>query len=106
MAKIEFTEQSISDIKEIAAYIALDSAHYAALQVSKIFAKSETLENHPNIGRVVPELNLKSVREIIEGNYRIIYKIVDRELIHILTIHHSSRQLKRTSLKQIVKREK
>ena len=104
MAKIEFTELAISDINEIATYIGFDSVNYASLQVAKIFAKSETLENNPLIGRVVPELKMKSVREVFEGNYRIIYRIVNKEIIHILTIHHSRRRLNRQDIKRIIKK--
>jgi plasmid stabilization system protein ParE len=31
------------------------------------------------------------VRELVEGNYRNIYKLVDKGRIDILTIHHRSR---------------
>ena len=106
MAKVAFTEHSLSAIDEIAAYIALDSEHYASLQIAKIFARVVALEDNPRIGRVVPELKLRSVREVIEGNYRIIYKVVSKDLIHILTVHHSRRQLKRTEIKEIAKRGK
>jgi toxin ParE1/3/4 len=102
MVKIEFTEQAISDIKEIATYIGFDSIHFASLQVTKIFTKTEILENYPFIGRVVPELNIKSVREIFEGNYRVIYRIVNKELVHIVTVYHSRRLLKRSDLKRII----
>lgn len=103
MAEIAFTEQAISDINDIAAYIGLDSIHYAKLQVEKIFGKAEILENHPFLGRVVPELNNKSIREVLEGNYRIIYRIVAKDVIHILTVHHSKRLLKRSELKNMIK---
>ncbi len=106
MAKIEFTEQAIADIGEIAAYISLDSVQYASLQVSKILSRSESLGSHPLIGRVVPELNVKAVREVFEGNYRIIYKVVNSDIIHILTVHHSRRHMKQTDLRRIVKRGK
>lgn len=101
MAKVAFTTQAISDLEEIATYIALDSAHYASLQVSKLYTRAIALEEHPNIGRVVPELNLRSVREVIEGNYRIIYKLLNKDTIHILTVHHSRRQLNSTELRKM-----
>jgi toxin ParE1/3/4 len=44
-------------------------------------------------GKMVPEFLLPELRELIEGNYRIIYRIVSEERIDILTIHHSSRLL-------------
>ncbi len=39
----------------------------------------------------MPETNKSNIRELIEGRYRIIYKIVSTEHIDILTIHHSSK---------------
>jgi len=105
MAQVAFTEQALSDIEDIANYISYDSALYAGLQVEKFFGKVSVLEDFPQIGRVVPELNQKSVRELIEGNYRIIYKIVNKSLVHILTIHHSRKSLKRSEIKRIVKRK-
>ena len=103
---IAFTEQSLTDIEEIAAYIGHDSAFYAALQVQKIFSKTSILVNFPLCGRVVPDLNIRSIRELIEGNYRIIYRIMNKDQIHILTVHHSRKKLKRTELRRISRRKK
>ena len=40
---------------------------------------------------MIPELNDESFRELIRGNYRIVYKIVDQYRIDVLTVHRSSR---------------
>ncbi len=101
MAEVVFTEQALSDINDIAEYIANDSIHYANLQVEKFFNKTEILTDFPLIGRIVPELNLKNVRELIEGNYRIIYKVVSKHTIHLLTVHHSRRLLKRSNIYRV-----
>ena len=45
----------------------------------------------PELGRIVPELELENIRELIEGNYRIIYRKSEKQIIEILTIHHSAR---------------
>ncbi len=100
MVKIKFTDQSISDLEDIANYISIDSKYYASLQVEKFFRRAETLEKFPLIGRVVPELKIESIRELIEGNYRIIYRIVTKDEIHILTIYHSRRLLQKKALKK------
>ncbi|MCC5930143.1 MAG: type II toxin-antitoxin system RelE/ParE family toxin [Cyclobacteriaceae bacterium] len=78
----------------MAEYIAKDSPKYADLTVDRIFAKTEKLKDYPEIGRNVPEINNTKIRELIEGNYRLIYEIKDPDKIEILTIHHSSRLLK------------
>jgi Plasmid stabilisation system protein. len=48
---------------------------------------------------MVPEMGRKDkFREIIYGNYRIIYNIADSHTVNILTVHHSSKRLRQTSL--------
>lgn len=47
----------------------------------------------PGIGRKVPEKNDDNIRELLDGNYRIIYEIKGEERIEILNLHHSSRPL-------------
>jgi len=47
----------------------------------------------PEIGRIVPELENSEIQELIEGNYRIVYRIKTRDYIEILTVHHTSRNL-------------
>jgi len=51
------------------------------------------IEHNQLIGRIVPELNQQDIREIISGNYRIIYQNIETKLSYILTIHHSLRLL-------------
>lgn len=93
MAEINWTAQSLDDIENIAEFIARDSERYANIQARRFFEAAEILESNPEFGRIVPELNTPAIREIILGNYRIIYRIVSSELIDILTIHNSKRQL-------------
>lgn len=50
------------------------------------------------IGRVVPEFGTEEIRELIYGRYRIVYKIVDKKDIDIVTIHHSAQILSEDSL--------
>jgi len=94
MAEINWTDQAIEDIDNIAQFIAQDSPGFARIQVQRFFTRVEILKTQPKLGRMVPEIEEDQLRELIQGNYRIIYKIVDANLIDILTIHHSRRLLK------------
>jgi plasmid stabilization system protein ParE len=94
MAKVIWTDQAIEDINNIAEFIAKDSFKYAQIQVNKFFDLALLLENNSKIGRRVPEINDNSIREIISGSYRIIYKIRSGQEILIITVHHSSRSMK------------
>jgi plasmid stabilization system protein ParE len=58
--------------------------------VIKIKSRTHILKSHPQAGRVVPEIESEEIRELIEGSYRIIYKVVSNSNVDILTIHHSA----------------
>lgn len=93
MVQINWTFQALDDLKAIAKYISRDSVRYAKMQVIKIRNRTNVLKSHPSIGKVVLEVELENVRELVEGNYRIIYKVISENQIDILTIHHSARNL-------------
>jgi len=61
--------------------------------VERIQNKTEILKSQIEIGKIVEELNEPKVREILEGNYRIIYRIVSKNELHILLVHHGARDL-------------
>ena len=92
MAEIKWSPQSLADIETIANFIARDSSYYARMFTIKVFESADRLELFPESGRVVPELKRKEIREVIIGNYRIIYRIRGN-LIEILTVYHASRLL-------------
>ncbi len=94
MVKLVWTELSTQDLKEIFDYIAKDSVRYASITVNKIYNRAQDIIANPYIGRVIPELNKKFIREVISGNYRIVYKIINEFQVDILRIYHSARLLK------------
>ncbi len=91
MAKIVWTEQSVLELQDIFDYISKGSKRYAENQVRRVKAKTSILKTRPESGRIVPEMGINKIRELIEGNYRIIYRILKKDSIEILTIHHSAR---------------
>lgn len=94
MVQVNWTLQAIQDLKNIAEYISKDSKIYAKRQILKIRQRTDVLKSQTYSGRMVPEVQDKNIREVFQGNYRIIYKIVSENQIDILTIHHSARNLK------------
>ena len=49
--------EAVEDIESIAAYIERDSKYYARAVVSRIVTVSESIPDHPRLGRIVPEIN-------------------------------------------------
>lgn len=96
--EINWTPPALHDVESIAEYIARDSEHFAKIQTTRFFERVEILRDFPLSGRVVPELTIKTIRELIEGNYRIVYKVVNENRIDILTVHSSYRLLSNNPL--------
>jgi addiction module RelE/StbE family toxin len=99
MAQIIWSDRSLADLQEIGEFISKDSALYAKLVLEKIINSTTILESHPMIGRKVPEFHNPSLRELIIGNFRLIYKLDKNQNISILTVHHSSRLLRKKHLR-------
>jgi len=99
MVTLFWTKLSKDDLKEIYDFIADDSEKYAMLTVNKIYNQSQKIIVNPTLGRIVPEIRDKDVRELIMGNYRIIYRIVNSTQVDILRIYHSARLLTKQKLK-------
>lgn len=98
MVQINWTNQAQNDLKEIKNYISFDSEKYAEATVWKLYHSTDILLTNTRIGRVVPEIANENLRELIKGNYRIIYWIIDETRIDILTVHQAKRLLENNPL--------
>ncbi len=96
--KIIWSPLSIERITEIAQYIAIDNRKSANKWVEEIFISVEQLQQFPKSGRILSELNNDAVREIIHGNYRIIY-LIESKQISILTVRNVRQILPESDLK-------
>ena len=97
MAELRWTQQASNDLESITAFIANDSEFYAQLFAVDILQAVERLADFPESGRIVPEANNPIIREIILGNYRIVYRF-RKETVEILTVYHGARLLDPSTL--------
>jgi len=93
MVKIRWLNEAKLDLREIYEYIAPDSKRYAKYQIEQIKESTKVLKSNPKLGQKVREFDEENLREIVYGRYRIIYRYVSDELIHVLLIHHGAREL-------------
>ena len=93
-----WSDPARDDLKQIHDYISLESHYYAQIVASTIIEKTDDLNNFPDMGRVVPEINKENIREIFSYSYRIIYeKSNDAIIIH--AVIHGKRDLDEEFLK-------
>jgi plasmid stabilization system protein ParE len=90
--KIVWSPLAVGRVSEIAGYIAQDDPVAAESWINTVFKKVEDLKTFPESGRIVPETDNKTIRELIYGNYRIIYRLEEKRL-SVLTVRHGKQVL-------------
>lgn len=96
--KITWSPLSFEKLEGIYEFIAKDDSVAAKKLIKKMLLKVESLSKYPERGRKVPEINRDDIREIFEGEYRIIYKIKPKK-IAILTIRNFKQLLPKKEIK-------
>ncbi len=94
MAQISWSEPALSDLNEIAEYIALDKENAAKKLVRQVFSATDRLKQFPESGRKPPELETIEYREIIVGPCRIFYRNKQNQ-VYILYVMRSERLLRK-----------
>ena len=89
--RIVWSPLAIQRLREAVEYIARDKQGAAERWLEGAFEAVGRLAELPQSGRVVPELGRPDIREVIYGNYRIIYR-VSPEAVLVLTVRYG-RQL-------------
>ena len=92
--KIVFSHRAKKDLLDTVKYISKDKPIAAKNWADEIKQSVEKLAEYPRLGRIVPEFSDESIREIIKGQYRIVYKIdLEADTIAIITVHHAKKPL-------------
>jgi addiction module RelE/StbE family toxin len=99
MAKIVWSPTAIRDFESILAYIGADSPVAAKRFGEKLLARTRQLKTAPLMGGYVLEDESHTYREVLYGNYRVIYRCdADAKIAYIAAIHHAARLLDPESL--------
>ncbi len=90
MSEVVWSPLAVARVTEAAEFIAEDKPDAAARWVDGVFEAVARLARFPRRGRAVPELCREDVRELLHGEYRIVYR-VEAERVLILTVRHGRR---------------
>ncbi|MCR5062320.1 MAG: type II toxin-antitoxin system RelE/ParE family toxin [Treponema sp.] len=85
---VEVSPFAQDDLNEIIEYYSSYSQNYVETTISEFEENVMSLQQHPKSGRIVPELERQGImqyRELIQGYYRIIYKI-SKDKVIVLTV--------------------
>ena len=90
--RIRWTPIAVEDLTSVHDFIAAESRRYARIVIGEIRRRVRSIHEFPLAGRVVPEFDLESIRQVPAHNYRIIYR-VHGENVDILGVVHGARDL-------------
>ena len=91
---VHWTDTAQAHLDGIYQYIAQNSPEYAKRMVDRLTRRSQQIGSFPLSGRPVPEYQLEQIREVIEGQYRIIYYIKPDQ-VDVLAVIHAARNILR-----------
>ncbi len=93
--KLAWTKRAQDDLISIGKYIAEDNIINAKKWIKKLRARARKITDAPMSGRVVPEFENNNIREVLLGNYRIVY-LVQNETVLIITVFEGHKLLIKT----------
>jgi len=82
---------ALDRVSDIARYIAKDNPGAAERWVNELFDSIDRLAGFQESGRIVPEVGVRRIREVIFDAYRVIYSVKDK--VEILTVRRGSQLL-------------
>jgi plasmid stabilization system protein ParE len=89
---VHWTARARARLAAICNYIAKDSPQAAVTIECRLLLRSRQIGEFPRAGRMVPDYERDDIRELIEGNYRLIYRI-KAEQADVLTVMHTAQLL-------------
>ena len=82
--EVVVSQLAIDDLNEIVGYYESLSHSYINSVIDKFENNINSLAVFPRNGRIIPELSRQGIekyRELIQGNYRIVYEVMDEKVI-------------------------
>ncbi len=89
---LRWTERAVAHLEALVDYVSLTSPVYAEGLVSRIDQRLQLASTHPEIGKMVLDVEDSALRELVVPPYRIFYRIRP-DAIEVLAIVHERRHL-------------
>ena len=95
MARLNWTQEAETWLRDIYEYIAQDNPVAAARVMEGIYERAQILSEFPQIGHRYEGIADREVRILLYGHYRIAYLIKSEEDIDILGVFHGALNIQR-----------
>ena len=95
MAQIIWSNPAIEDLHQLREFYSRFSEGYADRLIDKLIAWADILINLPQGGRIASQFKDELTRELVSGDYSIIYRIQDADTVTISRLQNNSKPLAR-----------
>lgn len=95
MAKVVWTHEAERWLLKIHDYIAGDSPVNAFNVVQSIYQRAQALEEFPQLGHAYRSASGRELRMLLWGHYRIVYRLMPNDELHIIGVFHGAMKLER-----------
>ena len=89
--KLLWSQRAERDLVAIGRYVARDRPAAARRWVERLRRRAREAVDHPLLGRAPPENPRPDLRELVEGRYRIVYRVSERA-IEVVTVFEGHRR--------------
>src|SRR4051812_44452577 len=90
--QIIWSPEAVADLTNIREFVARDSENYAAALMHRIITSIDRLQEFPNLGYRVLEIDDDSIRQLVVGHYRVIYRVAI-DSVELAAVVHTARDL-------------
>jgi plasmid stabilization system protein ParE len=90
--KVRWTLRAEQRLDAICRHVAVDAPSAARALEVRLLLRTRQIASFPHSGRSVPEYEQPDVRELIEGSYRPIYRVLP-DRVDVLTVMHCAQLL-------------
>jgi plasmid stabilization system protein ParE len=87
-----WTVKARQRLQQLYDHIAEDQPENAQRFVDRLTRRADEIAEYPLTGRVMEQFQRDDIREVYEGRYRMIYRVLP-DRIDILTVRHGARLL-------------
>ena len=90
--RIGWTAEAEADLAAIYEHFSVASPQGASRLLGGIVRRVDQLAEFPLSGRVIPELGVPLLRELIEGGYRLMYEVFS-DRVEMFAVLHGARDI-------------
>ncbi len=97
--KLIWSERARNDLIQIGEFIARNAPENARRHIQILLDRAAQSALLPQSGRIVPEFQDENLRELIQGNYRIVYEVAEKKkTVTIITVFEAHRLIQEPPL--------